>query len=202
MTDDAEMNAVVEERYKKILAMPAGKAHMAEVAAETKLLKEEQALLIQWAEEKVQLAGTGYEILETYAHNLEGDIGNLAQYLTETGQLVDDYMGDEYGMSADPNMYDSAPPKRSASRQLGYTSSMDGFESVPPLETKPPRTCTCVYARVQVFHAHLFMRHACIHGVSNGRVGFTHYFMYICSDDTKNTDSIDNLKTAIWVWAS
>jgi hypothetical protein len=106
--------------------MPSGKAQAEQVKEKMQKIKDDQSLLIQWAEEKVQLAMTGHQLLEKYAHSLEGDIASLTQYLTETGQLVDEYMPDEYGVNHEPHLYDNVTSRRAGSSRPGYTSSMDG----------------------------------------------------------------------------
>ena len=104
-------------------------------------LHENQSLLIQWAEEKVQLALLGYEILRTHQTNLDQDVHHLTQFLSDTGQL-EEYMPDEYnGVHADAHMYESSDPPASlarsgrrggsTSRGAGYTTSADVYEEEP-----------------------------------------------------------------------
>ena len=122
----AGLSAKVEEQCATVLAMPSGKAHAEQVKEKMQKIKNDQSLLIQWAEEKVQLAVTGHQLLEKYAHALDGDIANLTQYLTDTGQLVDEYMPDEYGVNHEPHLYDNVTSRRAGSSRPGYTSSIDG----------------------------------------------------------------------------
>ena len=111
-------------------------------------LKADQGLLIQWAEEKVQLAVLGHELLGSYAKNLDEDIHNLTQFLTNTGQL-DEYLPvDEYGMGHDANMYETSEQqvprqggmrRATSSRLGGYTTSMDGYEEEQSEKPPPPQ---------------------------------------------------------------
>lgn len=111
-------------------------------------VKADQSLLIQWAEEKVQLAMLGHELLASYAKNLDDDVHNLTQFLTNTGQL-DEYLPvDEYGMGQDVNMYESSEQQQprqggmrraTSSRLGGYTTSMDGYEEEQSEKPPPPQ---------------------------------------------------------------
>ena len=104
-------------------------------------LHENQALLMQWAEEKVQLAIVGYELLMSQQKSLDEDVHNLTQFLSDTGQL-EDYMPDEYhGVQHDMNVYESSDLPGSVarsgrrggstSRGAGYTTSADVYEEEP-----------------------------------------------------------------------
>jgi hypothetical protein len=104
-------------------------------------LHENQGLLMQWAEEKVQLALVGQELLMSHQRTLDEDVHNLTQFLSDTGQL-EDYMPDEYhGVHPDVNVYESSDPPGSVarsgrrggstSRGAGYTTSADVYEEEP-----------------------------------------------------------------------
>ncbi|MEO2193695.1 MAG: hypothetical protein ABGY24_14715 [bacterium] len=104
-------------------------------------LHENQGLLMQWAEEKVQLALVGQELLLSHQRTLDEDVHNLTQFLSDTGQL-EDYMPDEYhGVHPDVNVYESSDPPGSVarsgrrggstSRGAGYTTSADVYEEEP-----------------------------------------------------------------------
>ena len=109
-------------------------------------LHENQALLMQWAEEKVQLAIAGYELLAQHQKSLDDDIHNLTQFLSDTGQL-EDYMPDDYnGMHADAHMYEPSEPLGARSGRRGstlrgaggYTTSTDAYEEeqMPATQSK------------------------------------------------------------------
>ena len=110
-------------------------------------LHENQGLLMQWAEEKVQLAIAGYELLAQHQKSLDDDIHNLTQFLSDTGQL-EDYMADDYsGMHADAHLYESSEPlgarpgRRGGSTMRGaggYTTSTDVYEEeqMPATQSK------------------------------------------------------------------
>ena len=133
-----DLSQKVDDQVNRIAQIPSGKSRSEEVKQETEKLKADQSLLIQWSEEKVQLAVQGHELLGKYAQSLEGDITNLTQFLTDTGQLeIDEYMPDEYGMHQDAHLYDSVPARRAGSSKFGYTSSMDGYEPDQPSSGKP-----------------------------------------------------------------
>jgi hypothetical protein len=142
------MSQKVEAQVATIASMSATtKASKEELQELQSNLKADQSLLIQWAEEKVQLAVQGHELLESYATTLDGDIASLTQFLTDTGQLVDEYMPDDYGVTHEAHMYDSSDQqptnrvRRSTSSRLagGYTTSMDGYEDEQPApaQSKP-----------------------------------------------------------------
>lgn len=104
-------------------------------------LHENQALLMQWAEEKVQLAMTGFELLLQQQKNLDEDIHNLTQFLSDTGQL-EDYMPDDYnGVHPDAHIYESSEPLARSGRRGGstsrgaggYTTSADVYEEEQPV---------------------------------------------------------------------
>ena len=141
----------MEEQCATVLAMPSGKAHAEQVKEKMQKIKDDQSLLIQWAEEKVQLAVTGHQLLEKYAHSLEGDVASLTQYLTETGQLVDDYMPDEYGVNHEPHLYDNVTSRRAGSSRPGYTSSIDGA-----VEMQEQSELCCMYRLVSQIFVFLF----------------------------------------------
>ncbi|KAI8100714.1 hypothetical protein M9434_005105 [Picochlorum sp. BPE23] len=133
-----DLSQKVEDQVNRIAQIPSGKSRSEEVKQEAEKLKADQSLLIQWSEEKVQLAVQGHELLGKYAQSLEGDITNLTQFLTETGQLeIDEYMPDDYVMNQEPHLYESVPARRAGSSRLGYTSSIDGYEPDQPPAAKP-----------------------------------------------------------------
>lgn len=139
-----DLSQVVEAQVETITQMSSStKSSKEELYELREKLKADQSLLIQWAEEKVQLAVLGHELLASYAKTLDEDIHNLTLFLTNTGQL-DEYLPvDEYGMAHDANMYESSEQPRqggmrraTSSRLGGYTTSMDGYEEEQ--STKPP----------------------------------------------------------------
>jgi len=144
-----DLSLAVENQVEAIAQMSATtKSSKEELQEMRDNLKGDQSLLIQWAEEKVQLAVLGHELLASYAKNLEDDIHNLTQFLTNTGQL-DEYLPvDEYGMGHDVNMYESSEQhqprqgmtrRATSSRLGGYTTSMDGYEEEHSEKPPPPQ---------------------------------------------------------------
>ena len=82
-----DLSLAVENQVDAIAQMSATtKSSKEELQEMRDNLKGDQSLLIQWAEEKVQLAVLGHELLASYAKNLDDDIHNLTQFLTNTGQ--------------------------------------------------------------------------------------------------------------------
>lgn len=144
-----DLSVSVEAQVEAISQMSStAKSSKEEIQDLREKLMGDQSLLIQWAEEKVQLAVLGHELLASYAKNLDDDIHNLTQFLTNTGQL-DEYLPiDEYGMGHDANMYESSEqhqPRQGAMRRAnssrlgGYTTSMDGYEEEQSEKPPPPQ---------------------------------------------------------------
>jgi hypothetical protein len=133
-----EMQHKVETQVATIAQMAGSRSSKDDLEAMQNELRSDQCLLIQWAEEKVQLAVLGHELLVSHAKNLDLDIHNLTQFLTDTGQL-EDYLPEEYGIHPDAHMYDSEPMPRSGRRggsssrgAGGYTTSADVYEDEQP----------------------------------------------------------------------
>jgi hypothetical protein len=120
-----DLGASIQENFDALLNLAPGKAPAEEVAALRKRIEEDQALLIQWAEEKVQLALTGHELLDTQMAQLETDLASFRDELGEQGiEVGEGYVMDDYPM-------DVAPPepvgRRSGGARLGY-----GYDSLEP----------------------------------------------------------------------
>jgi len=117
------------------MAKTSGKADAVEVSELRKRIQDDQALLIQWAEEKVQLALTGHELLDTHLGALENDVTNLTQELQENGQIVDDGYGVDdtgYGLEIPAP---EPPGRRGGGSRLHYATSYDSLE--PSLDIRP-----------------------------------------------------------------
>ena len=184
----------MEEKTKHIVGLPTGKAHSDEVKQELEQLKEDQRLLIQWAEEKVQLASNGHELLEKYAHALDGDIANLTQYLTDSGQLVDEYMADEYGGmgdGGDPLYSDSMPARRMGSYRFGPASSGElEVQEIKPGELMRPKPWDLFFL---VYKVELdYVVFVCV----------MHCGMLCCSSSYEANDNpLDLVKTAVELYS-
>lgn len=111
----------IQEEFDVLMKSP--KQQEKEVTEMRSKIEAKQSLLIQWAEEKAQLALTGYELIDTQYEQVNADLAGLAAELQATGQMMDDGYGgmDDYSM-------DLAPPeptgRRGASR-LHYAASFD-----------------------------------------------------------------------------
>lgn len=128
----AEMAAQIQDAFETILKSP--KLPPDEVIALRKRIEEDQALLIQWAEEKVQLALTGHELLDSQMEQLATDISGLVTELQETGQLAEDGYGavDDYGMEL-------AVPEPAPSRRTGSRMQYAAYDSLDPTVPLEPR---------------------------------------------------------------
>lgn len=108
-----------------------GKTPPEEITALRNKIEGEQALLIQWAEEKVQLALTGHELLDSQMANLAEDLGAFKEELLEQGIEVDAYV-DEYAM-------DVAPPEPQGRRSGSRMQFATPYESLEPQVSLDPR---------------------------------------------------------------
>lgn len=113
-------------------------------------IEADQRLLIQFAEEKVQLALAGYDCLDTHIIQAEADIAALSEELAQLGgrdTLEDTYLGG----------YDEpAYPKRGGSRLREAPSYDDSFDALPPppQDMKPRKTTvTLNLQRLQSFQS-------------------------------------------------
>ena len=108
-----------------------GKTPPEEITALRNKIEGEQALLIQWAEEKVQLALTGHELLDSQMANLAEDLGAFKEELLEQGIEVDAYV-DEYAI-------DVAPPEPQGRRTGSRMQFATPYESLEPQASLDPR---------------------------------------------------------------
>jgi hypothetical protein len=127
-----ELAVQIQEEFDALMKSP--KQPEKEVAEMRRKIEANQSLLIQWAEEKAQLALTGYELIDTQYEQVNADLAGLAAELQATGQMMEDGYGgiDDYSM-------DMAPPEPSGRRgasRLHYAPSFDpGLEQSLGLET-------------------------------------------------------------------
>lgn len=131
----AELAAQIQDEFELLLTKVPGKTPPEEIEALRKKIDEEQALLIQWAEEKVQLALTGHELLDAQMGHLESDLVAFKEELAEQGVEVDaGYAVDDYPM-------EMAAPE-TAARRSGAASRMQfgTYESLDPAPSLEPRT--------------------------------------------------------------
>lgn len=145
-----DLAAQIQENVEAVLRMPPAGGGAAATRGgkpgESKELRElraqidkDQQLLIQFAEEKVQLAVQGYDLLELHVNQADLDIVHLENELQAMG------MGDALGgmsMGAPDysgGAFDEPAPKRGGSR-LRDVPSFDSFEQAVPAEPKPRKT--------------------------------------------------------------
>ncbi|KAL4433034.1 hypothetical protein ABPG77_006461 [Micractinium sp. CCAP 211/92] len=145
-----DLAAQIQENVEAVLRMPPASGGAAATrggkAGESKELRElraqidkDQQLLIQFAEEKVQLAVQGYDLLELHVGQADLDIVHLESELQAMG------MGDALGgvsMGAPDYSgggFDEPAPKRAGSR-LRDVPSFDSFDQAVPAEPKPRKT--------------------------------------------------------------
>ncbi|KAL4428176.1 hypothetical protein ABPG75_002265 [Micractinium tetrahymenae] len=145
-----DLAAQIQENVEAVLRMPPASGGAAATrggkGGESKELRDlraqidkDQQLLIQFAEEKVQLAVQGYDLLEQHLGQADLDIVHLEAELQAMG------MGDALGgMSMggpdySGGTFDEPAPKRGGSR-LRDVPSFDSFEQAVPAEPKPRKT--------------------------------------------------------------
>ena len=128
----AELGAQIQDNFEALLAKVPGKTPPEEIAALRKRIEEDQAQLIQWAEEKIELGRTGHVIVDDQMLALENDIKSFQD---EMGIDIDHGYGiDDYGME----MHQPEPDvgRRSGSRmQFG-----GGYDSLEPQMMLEPRS--------------------------------------------------------------
>ena len=129
----ADLAAQIQDEFELLLTKTPGKTPPEEIDGLRKKIEEEQALLIQWAEEKVQLALTGHELLDAQMGQLEGDLIAFKEELAEQGIEVDTgYVVDDYPM-------DMAAPE-TAARRGASRMQFPSYESLDPAASLEPRT--------------------------------------------------------------
>ncbi|KAG7673635.1 hypothetical protein Ndes2526B_g02913 [Nannochloris sp. 'desiccata'] len=126
-----DLASQVQDEFDLLLSKVPGKTPPEEITALRKKIEEEQALLIQWAEEKVQLALTGHELLDSQMANLADDLGLFREELVEQGIEVDGYV-DEYAM-------DVAPPEPQGRRTGSRMQFATPYDSLDPQVSLEPR---------------------------------------------------------------
>lgn len=131
----AELAAQIQENFEAVMAKSPGKGDAAEVAAMRKRIEDDQALLIQWAEEKVQLALMGHDLLEMHQEVLAQDQSALYHELTEMGLMQDDAYGVDDGYGLELQVPEPTGRRGGASR-LQYAGSFDSLEPAA-LELRP-----------------------------------------------------------------
>ena len=131
----AELAVQIQDNFDAVMAKPPGsKGDPAEVAALRKRIHEDQTLLIQWAEEKVQLAIAGHDMVKSFEIAIQKDVVELSTELQKAGLMDGEYEMDDYGMETLPAP--ELPGRRGGSR-LQYAASYDSLEPTPILETRP-----------------------------------------------------------------
>lgn len=124
----------IQDNFDALMKFPPSKAGSEEVKSMRAALEADQRMLIQWCEEKVQLATQGYDLLDAHYGQLETDISTLTAELHVTGQLTDDIFQDEHFQEPDPPI-----SRRSASRLQQYGSfDLDGETSLTPAPPTQP----------------------------------------------------------------
>jgi hypothetical protein len=127
-----DLGAQIQENCDALMRLPTTKGSADDVETLRERIKTDQALLIQWAEEKVQLALQGHELLDMYMSNLETDVAALQQELQDAGILDDVYaMEDSYPMETEPQTV------RRGNSRLHY-ASLDLEPAVSLPATAPP----------------------------------------------------------------
>lgn len=121
-----DMGAQIQDNFEELMKIPASKMESDEVSSLRKRLQEDQKLLIQWSEEKVQLATQGYDLLDAHYGQLENDITELTNVLQGNGQLTDDIYRDVY---EDLDVMG----RRSASRMNLAAYDLDPMSSIPAM---------------------------------------------------------------------
>jgi hypothetical protein len=118
-----------------VLSKNPGKGSAEEVSALRARIDADQRLLIQWAEEKVQLATAGHELLDAHDMQLLTDVSALQQELAETGRYVEDgYAEDGYDMPAPPSMEQAQPSRRRGGG--GQYAAYDLEPPPPPVDAR------------------------------------------------------------------
>lgn len=142
-----DLAAQIQENVEAALKLPpahsastrskaAGNEHD-ELAALRAQIESDQRLLIQFAEEKVQLAVQGYDLLEQHLAQADLDIVHLEAVLQEMGMdMAGLSMG---GPDYSGGTFEDPAPKRAGSR-LRDVPSFDSFEQAQPEAPKPRKT--------------------------------------------------------------
>lgn len=131
--------AQIQEHFDALMAKGPNKLDNQEVAALRKRIEEDQALLIQWAEEKTLLATTGHDMLQSNIDSIEMDMAALADDLQRSGQnLVDDYV-DDYSMDIAQEPQGRKSAAAAGNGRMNYGNAYD-FD--PGLDVKPSRKTT------------------------------------------------------------
>jgi hypothetical protein len=131
LSKNVDLASQIEAEFHLLLAKVPGKTPPDEITALRKKIEEEQALLIQWAEEKVQLALTGHELLDSQMANLSEDQNLFKEELNDQGIEVDGYV-DEYAM-------DIAPPESQGRRTGSRMQFATPYDSLDPQASLDPR---------------------------------------------------------------
>jgi hypothetical protein len=127
-----DLAAQIQENFEAAVARPPGKAGAEGAAALRARVAADQALLCQWAEEKVQLALAGHELLDVQEAGLATDVAALSAELAEAGQLADDgFPYDEGELGGAPE----AAPRRGG--RQGGASYGGGYDAGPGLDAAP-----------------------------------------------------------------
>jgi hypothetical protein len=132
----ADLAATIQDQVVGLLqrgATPSGRKPAADEVAETRAaIERNQRLLVQWAEEKVQLALTGHNLLQAHQTSLDMDIHALQGELAAAG--LGDMVGvdDYFGVTAMDDVLPQPPPRRQGGGGGGRLPHAASYDSLDP----------------------------------------------------------------------